>query len=225
MGADIRRIQDNGISTGNTRGDYTFPDLPGFLLNQPIRFDAPPPGANGYRGLRETVAGTYLQDDFKVTQRLTLNLGVRYEFITNPYEVNGKMANLLNVTDPAPTVLKDSFFKVAKKDFQPRVGFAWGLNGNGKTILRAGFGIFHDHILPYSYTALATGTPPFFSTLSDLTNPVFPFDTSLTSGTPPPPQFSAYPTGTIREATKHSYNLTLQQQVMSNTVLELAYIG
>ena len=225
MGADIRRIQDNVISTGNTRGDYTFLDLPGFLLNQPIRFDAPPPGANGYRGVRQTMAGTYLQDDFKVTQRLTLNLGLRYEAITSPYEVNGKMANLLHLTDSAPTVLKDSFFKVAKKDFQPRVGFAWGLNGSGKTVLRAGFGIFHDHILPYSYTALATGTPPFFTTLSDLTNPVFPFDTNLTGGPSPPPQFNAYPTGTISEPTKNSYNLTLQQQVMNNTVLEVAYIG
>ena len=225
MGADIRRIQDNVISTGNTRGDYTFLDLPGFLLNQPIRFDAPPPGANGYRGLRSTMAGTYLQDDFKVTQRLTLNLGLRYEAITNPYEVNGKMANLLNLSDPAPTVLKDSFFKVAKKDFQPRVGFAWGLNESGKTVLRAGFGIFYDHILPYSYTALATGTPPFFTTLSDLTNPVFPFDTNLLAGPSPAPQFNAFPTSTIREPYKNSYNLTLQQQVMNNTVLEVAYIG
>jgi len=169
--------------------------------------------------------GIYLQDDFKVTQRLTLNLGLRYEAISNPREVNGKMANLLNLSDPAPTVLKDSFFSVAKKDFQPRVGFAWGLNESGKTVLRAGFGIFHDHILPYSYAAFASGYPPFFTTLSDLTNPVFPYDTNLTAGPSPPPQFGGFPTGTIKEATKNSYSLTLQQQVMNNTVLELAYIG
>src|SRR5438876_3559020 len=233
MGADVRRIQDNVISTGNTRGDYTFQDIPGFLANKPIRFDAPPPGSNGYRGLRQTLFGTYFQDDFKVTQRLTVNLGLRYEAMTNPYEVNGKMANLLNLTDQAPTVLKDSYFSIGKKDFQPRVGFAWGLNASGKTVLRAGFGISHDHILPYSYTGLATGVPPNFATLSDLRNPVtaftnpitFPYDTALTNGTPPPPQFDAFPTGTITEASKNSYNLSLQQQVMNNTVLELAYIG
>ncbi|PYS47240.1 MAG: hypothetical protein DMG13_28365, partial [Acidobacteria bacterium] len=147
MGADLRRIQDNEITSSNSRGNYTFVDIPAFLTNVPNRFDAPPPGSDPYRGLRETMFGTYLQDDFKVTQRLTLNLGIRYEAISNPREVNGKMANLLNLSDPAPTVLKDSFFSVAKKDFQPRVGFAWGLNGSGKTVLRAGFGIFHDHIL------------------------------------------------------------------------------
>jgi hypothetical protein len=225
LGLDFRRIQDNVISSSNSRGDYTFLDLPGFLINQPIRFDAPPPGSNAYRGLRQSMFGTYMQDDFKVTQHLTLNLGLRYEAVTNPYEVNGKMANLLKLSDPAPTVLKDSFFKIAKKDFQPRVGFAWGLNGSGKTVLRAGFGIFHDHILPYSYTGLATGTPPYFTTLSDLTNPVFPLDTNLLAGPAPPAQFNAFPAGTIRDPVKNSYNLTLQQQVMSNTVLEVGYIG
>src|SRR5712691_5123494 len=54
MGVDIKRIQDNEITSNNSRGDYTFLDIPGFLANTPIRFDAPPPGENAYRGLRET---------------------------------------------------------------------------------------------------------------------------------------------------------------------------
>src|SRR5262249_2681874 len=75
MGADIRRIQDNETTESNARGDYTFLDIPGFLTNTPIQFDAPRPGSSGYRGLRETLFGVYIQDDFKVSQRLTLNLG------------------------------------------------------------------------------------------------------------------------------------------------------
>jgi hypothetical protein len=233
MGVDARRIQDNLISSSNSRGNYTFQDIPGFLANKPIRFDAPSPGSKAYRGDRQTMFGTYLQDDFKVSPRLTLNLGLRYEFVTNPYEVNGKMANLLHLTDPAPTVLKDSFFSIGKKEFQPRVGFAWGLNASGKTVLRAGFGIYNDHILPYSYGNFSTGYPPFFTTLSDLrdpstafTNPIgFPFDPALSAGTPPPPQFGGFPTGTIKEPYKTSFNFSVQQQVMNNTVLEMAYIG
>jgi hypothetical protein len=228
VGVNVTRIRDNVISTGNTRGDYTFLDIPSFLAGIPIRFDAPPPGSEGYRGLRQTMFGVYAQDDFKMTQRFTLNLGLRYEAISNPYEVNGKMANLLNLLDPAPTVLKDSYFSVTKKDFQPRVGFAWQLNGRGTTVLRAGFGMFHDHIMPFSYTALATGTPPFFTTLSDLAgpgyNPPFPYDPNLTNGPPPPFQFNRVP-ATVKEPGKISYNLTLQQQVMKNTLLEVAYIA
>jgi hypothetical protein len=231
MGVDVKRYQDNNITSSNSRGDYTFLDLPGFLLNQPIRFDAPPPSAaDGYRGLRQTLFGAYLQDDFKMSQRFTLNLGLRYEAITNPTEVNGKMSRLLNISDPTPTVLKDSYFSITKKDFQPRVGFAWQLNGSGTTVVRAGFGIFHDHLFPYSYTALATGLPPYFKVLSDLptktTNPIFPLDTNLTNPNlaPPPLQFNDFP-ATVKEPTKISYNLTLQQQVMKNTLLEVAYLG
>ena len=222
-GVNIERIQDNEITSSNSRGDYTFADLPSFLANIPSGFQAPPPGANGYRGLRETLFGAYVQDDFKMTQRFTLNLGLRWEAISDPTEVNGKMANLLNLSDPTTTVLTDSFTHLTKKDFQPRVGFAWQLNGSGTTVLRAGFGMFHDHVLPYSYVGVASGTPPFFSSLND-PNPVFPIDRTLTTGVPPPAQFSTLPT-TIKEPTKTQYTLTLQQQVMKNTVLEVAYIG
>ena len=225
FGVNFERIQDNEISSGNSRGDYTFLDIPTFLANIPSRFDAPPPSsADAYRGLRETMFAAYVQDDFKMTQRLTLNLGLRWEAISNPTEANGKMSNLLNLTDPAPTVLTGSYFSVAKKDFQPRVGFAWQLNGSGTTVLRAGFGMFNDHILPFSWATAASGYPPYFVTLSDLTNPVFPLDTNLTAGPSPPPQFGGFPTN-IKEPTKIQDNLTLQQQVMKNTVLEVAYIG
>ena len=232
-GVNFERIQDNEISSGNSRGDYTFLDIPTFLANIPIRFDAPPPSAaDAYRGLRETMFAAYVQDDFKVTQRLTLNLGLRWEAISNPTEVNGKMSNLLNLTDPAPTVLTGSYFSVAKKDFQPRVGFAWQLNGSGTTVLRAGFGMFNDHAFAFSWATAASGYPPFFTTLSDLRSkpvpgspgPVFPLDTNLAAGPSPPQQFGGFPTN-IKEPTKTQYNLTLQQQVMKNTVLEVAYIG
>src|SRR5215472_16275771 len=224
IGVDIKRIQDNETTESNGRGNYTFLDMPAFFANTPFRFDAPPPGQSGYRGLRETLFGAYIQDDFKMSQRLTLNLGLRYEFITDPTEVNGKMANLLNISDPTTTVLKNSFVSVSKKDFQPRAGFAWQADKSGKTVVRGGFGVFHDHVLPFTFVANASGTPPFFSTLSDLTNPVFPLDTNLTNGAPPPPQFNPMP-ASLKEPSKVSYNLTLQREIVKSTVLEVAYIG
>jgi Carboxypeptidase regulatory-like domain/TonB dependent receptor/TonB-dependent Receptor Plug Domain len=229
MGVNVERIDDNEISSGNSRGDYTFLDIPSFLANVPIRFDAPPANASdAYRGLRETLFGAYVQDDVKVNRRLTLNLGLRYEFLTDPKEVNGKMADLLNLTDPAPTVLKNHFFGITKKDFEPRVGLAWQLNGSGKTVLRSGFAVLHDHIFPYAFATASSGIPPFFKTLSDLqgpTNqPVFPRDTNLLNGPTPPLQFGSW-LATNKEPSKIQYNLTLQQQVMKDTVLEAAFIG
>jgi hypothetical protein len=157
MGVDVKRIQDNETTGSNSRGDYTFLDIPAFLAKQPSRFDAPPTSAaDAYRGIRETMFGAYVQDDFKVNQRLTLNLGLRYELLTDPYEVNGIMANLFNISDLSTTKEKDHFVAVAKKDFQPRVGFAWQADASGKTVVRAGFGIFHDHILPFSIVANAS---------------------------------------------------------------------
>src|SRR3989442_3229943 len=129
------------------------------------------------------------------------------------------------MTDPAPTPLKGSYFSVTKKDFQPRVGFAWGLNGSGKTVLRSGFGIFHDHILPYSFVGLASGAPPYWVALSDQKYPVpFPFDTNLTAGPSPPPTFGVFP-ATVKEPSKTSYTLSLQQELMKDTLFEVAYIG
>src|SRR5207244_7425910 len=140
-------------------------------------------------------------------------MGLRWEAITDPSDANGKMANLLNLTDPAPTVSKDHFFAVTKKDFQPRIGFAWGVNGSETTVLRSGFGIFHDHILPQAYAGFASGSPPFFTTLSDLTNPIFPIDTNLTPGPSPPPQFGAFPRP-VEAPTKIHYNATWQHRVL-----------
>jgi carboxypeptidase family protein/TonB-dependent receptor-like protein len=230
MGVDVKRIQDNETTESNGRGNYTFPDIPTFLANIPSRFDVLTPGQSGYRGIRETMFGAYVQDDFKVNQRLTLNLGLRYELLTDPYEVNGIMANLFNISDLSTTKEKDHFVAVGKKDFQPRVGFAWQADASGKTVVRAGFGIFHDHILPFSIVTNASGTPPFATTLSDLANPktgyapAFPLDLNVTSGTPPPPQFNPMP-ASLKEPSKISYNLNLQREVIKNTVLEVAYIG
>ncbi len=188
MGTDIRRLRDNAITDSNGRGTYTFDDFVSFLRGIPSAdtgFQAPRLGSSSYRGFRETIAGTYMQDDFKVTQRLTLNLGLRWEVMRDPREVNGKMSRLLSPLD-SQLMLTDRYFSVGKKDFQPRVGLAWQLNGSGTTVLRAGFGILHDHIMPNAYVGFASNNPPF------------------------------YLSQTV---------ISLQRQVMKDTVVEVAYLG
>jgi hypothetical protein len=226
-GADIRRLDDNAESDALTRGVYAFDNLRALLLGTPSTpdgFQAVQPGQNGYRGFRQSFLGFYGQDDFKVSPRLTLNLGLRWEAATNPKDVNGKMSNLLNLTDTKPTVLTGSYFDITKKDFQPRIGLAWQLNESGTTVLRAGFGIYHDHLLPYSYANFVSRQPPFYNSLSSGNAvPQFPNGAgNLAAGGVA--SLTPFPT-VIKEPTKNSYNVNLQRQLVKDMLLEVAYIG
>ncbi len=229
MGTDVRRLRDNAITDSNGRGTYTFDDFASVLRGIPSSdtgFQAPKLGSSSYRGFRETLVGTYMQDDFKVTQRLTVNLGLRWEVMRDPREVNGKMARLLTPLDSQLT-LTDRYFSVGKKDFQPRVGFAWQLNGSGTTVLRAGFGILHDHIMPNAYVGFASNNPPFFVSQTVNGTPSNPvkFPNAYTQLSLNAPPRATYLPAAVKEPVKNSYSLSLQHQVMRDTVVEVAYIG
>jgi hypothetical protein len=113
--------------------------------------------------MRQTLVGSYFQDDFRWTNRLTLNLGVRYEMMTIPTEVNGKVALLHNLTDPQVTLggpIHDR--NPTLRNFAPRVGVAWDPFGRQTTSVRGGFGVFD--VLPFLYlyeTPVNRSTPLF----------------------------------------------------------------
>lgn len=97
----------------------------------------------------------FFQDDWRIKPRLTLNLGLRYEYDGRPYERNNYIANFdpnVNpLTTPAITQVGGSglppMFKANWTDFAPRVGIAWDVRGNGKTVVRAGAGVFYNAAL------------------------------------------------------------------------------
>ena len=117
-----------------------------------------------------------------MTDRLSLNLGLRYEAVTVPTEVDGKISNLRNVTDAELTIGDPWHDNPSLKNFAPRVGVAWDPVGSGRTSVRAGFGVFHDQILPKYYFFSGSLNPPF-TTRTSIVNPPFPnvianFDTN-----------------------------------------------
>ncbi len=103
--------------------------------------------ASGYFHTRSWENGIYAQDDYRVNNRLTLNLGIRYDLFTWPTEINNRMANF-NITTgqielAGQNGVSDSTLKTPKHDFAPRIGFAYDLTGDQKTVLRGGYGIFY----------------------------------------------------------------------------------
>src|SRR5262249_52777825 len=110
-----------------------------------------------------------------------------------------------------------------KKNFEPRVGLAWRLNASGKTVLRAGGGIYHNQIFPWAY-AQQLKIPPFFGTFN-ASNPPFPNGYQILPATP---------TGLVslkimapfdKTPVSDEYNLSIQQELFKNTVLQIAYAG
>ena len=103
-GVVMERFQWNTANFNRIGGDYVFDSLSSFLQGNVQSVVVPYPGSEPNRGIRALLFGTYLQDDYRVTPRLTLNVGLRYELTTVPTEVNGKMSFL---PDPSATTLQD----------------------------------------------------------------------------------------------------------------------
>src|SRR5579871_3717510 len=102
-----------------------------------------PTWANENRYFIYNTYGFYAQDDWRATSRLTVNLGLRYEFMNTPHELQGKESRLINdysdLFTPGPVIKNNSL-----RDLSPRVGMAYDLFGNGKTAIRGGAGIYYD---------------------------------------------------------------------------------
>lgn len=122
-------------STGFEQSDL----LIGFVCNYQI---GPPFGTVGTRNWENAV---FAQDDWRVNNKLTLNLGLRYEVFTNPTEMYGRQANYDLQTGRLIIASgnDDSLTETDKNNFSPRIGFAYDLKGNGKSVLRGGYGLFY----------------------------------------------------------------------------------
>lgn len=227
FGVNIKHFQDNHRFENRERGSYSFLGLQQFLEGTANTITVGLPGSDGQRGIRTSLFGFYVQDDWQVSPRLTLNQGLRYEFITVPTEVNGKLSNLRNVMDPEAT-LGPYFRNPSLKNFAPRVGMAWDPFGNGKTAVRLGAGVFFDQVLSTYYGAGVTAQQPPFFRLALATNPPFPnFYQSVTGANAEPRNarralaIDYY----IKTPRRVQFNLNVQHQLAGGIVVNVGYVG
>ena len=184
--------------------------------------------------LRWIEFSTYVQDDWKISSRLTLNLGLRYELITPAVSVNDQMTNFNLATarvDIAGVngVSRTAGVETDYRGFAPRVGFAYTITP--KTVLRGGYGVFYD-----SVPMFANLRPfPFLTTYS-VVNSAFTVTNLMSDGFPANTwniaQNAANPFGQVNVVPPNnplSYvqqcNLTAQRSFGQNVGLTVAYVG
>ncbi|HEX3376486.1 MAG TPA: hypothetical protein VHS29_06470, partial [Candidatus Acidoferrales bacterium] len=161
-GVAVERMMLQVTAKTDPNGVWNFTNLQNFLTNSPSRFQGGLVSGLTPRNLRQTLVGGYIQDDWRLRRDLTLNLGIRYEMVTVPTETDGKLANLLNLSDAAPHLGNPFYQNPTTKNFEPRLGFSWDPFGNGKMAVRGGAGLFDVLPLLYQHILLTTQASPFF---------------------------------------------------------------
>ncbi|MEW6736087.1 MAG: carboxypeptidase regulatory-like domain-containing protein [Acidobacteriota bacterium] len=225
-GLDIRRIQIDGLEDLSFAGTIMFDGSVSGISAVADLIQGTPQSAFIGRGftappIRLSNYYFYFQDDYKVSDRLTVNAGIRYELNTVP-TASGV---LFNFTSGRGFFNKD-LYRGDHNNFAPRVGFAYTPFNDGKTVLRGGFGIFYD--LPFQNTTFnLTFNPPTTTTLFNFG----PFDpgqlgsvfsnTNLDGGGP----FLITIDPKFRNPYSYQFNFNIQRELPLGIALEAGYVG
>jgi hypothetical protein len=248
VGGEVSKMLFDGNVYAQT--NWTFPNLPQFLLGQ---FNTNSLSTPNTLDLKKWFVSAYVQDTWKVTPHLTVNAGLRWEPFLAPSELRGfvynfSLANMINNVKttqfanapPGLTFPGDPGFNGKKgmndhwDTFAPRVAVAWDPKGDGKTVVRASFGISYDFTAgelmvnsadapPFGGTAIWSGqfSNPY------ATNPggnIFPYTLDknapfVNAGT------YIYPTNDLKTTAVKQWNFVLQHQFGNDWLVSATYIG
>jgi len=154
-GAEYRWYTSTNDFLQNSRGIYYYTTLTNLVLDQVPANDQLQGIGSGVTSLNAKNIAMFVQDDFKLTPRLTVNAGLRYEYYGNPNAAANQQKN--SVSDLPGTPLIFHTPKTDKNNLAPRLGFAWDILGNGKWALRGGAGMGYD-VAPFNFHM--NGQPP-----------------------------------------------------------------
>ncbi len=248
LGVDYRKYQRNFYQSQAAFGQFNFNGqftvastssqaqygLPDLLLGVP---DSREQDGLAYKDhTRFFELGGFIQDDFRVTKNLTLNLGLRYDLMSPIGGTVGNFNLATNVVDLnfGPGAKSNAGVGYDKKDFGPRIGFAWSPFEDRKTVLSSAFGIFYapegnqfndigenpPNLQYYSLNTPAS-TIPALATMIDSG-----FPAQLPTSDPADPSGQVKTTGPVRKPPRViEWNLSVQRELARNWVLHVAYVG
>ena len=240
FGYEFRRSTVSQIFDANFRGTLSFSSLSDFLSGTVDggSIQSTLPGNSTDRNTFENSHAVYFQDGFHVSRRVTLNLGVRYDYYGLIQEKHGNFTNI-QFPGAIPIVVgQGRLYQPDYKNVAPRVSVAWDLTGKGKTVLRAGYGIFYD---AYSQDQFL-GHLPFNSAFDPGVaysgfgpNPIL-FGAAFKGPNVLAPNVPAFATGTsipdafgvdqhLRTPYMQNFNLNLQQELTRHMVVQVGYVG
>ncbi len=228
-GGVLERFQWNLVDSANQGGQWIFNSLENFLEAGPqgTELRIALPGSDSYRAYRQTLTGVYLQDEFHARPNLNLNLGLRYEFTTMIHDAQGRDTFLKDeLRDTQPQVGRFMSRNPSLKSFAPRFGLSWSpWEDSSKLVIRAGFGIYYDHIIGYS-ADLKRVTAPFYQ-LAVRNNfdasSIFP--NALNGAGSVREQVRIYEYNRPKTPTIYRYHLALEREILPGLTAEATYVG
>lgn len=185
------------------------------------------------RGYRQWGWALFAQDSWRATHRLTVDLGLRYEYNPPWTEVNNKLANFVpgrGIVTPQ-SVGWNGLYRSDRNNFGPRLGFAYDLTGHGRTVVRGGFGILYETLLQASTVQQIENNPPFSATAVTTSPTPFSHGSSpstalldLRAGAQPSTSLSAVPLD-LRNPYSLQFSVDVQHELRANWLMEIGYRG
>ncbi len=238
----------NGIWNWNSSAPFTGDALADYFVG---KFTSLAQGVGEYKRTRFNMFSTFFQDSAKVSRRLTLNLGVRWEPHFPWKDRDGKLAGWREgqqstryvnaprgILYPGDPGFPEGGYNTAWKNFGPRVGFSWDVFGDGKSSIRGGYGVFFDSINTIQSNSLANQGPfgtvvnILGNTLNNFSNPYAGTTNPFPASTNPPREVKFFlplvPTlfeEHMRNPYLQSWNLTVEREIGWATVIKAGYAG